>query len=51
MVFIHGGGFENGEASSYGDIGICENAVSLILSYGGVIPSYAYQKTKNKMDR
>ncbi|GMT03267.1 hypothetical protein PENTCL1PPCAC_25441, partial [Pristionchus entomophagus] len=26
--FIHGGGFVNGEASSYGDIGICENIVT-----------------------
>ncbi|KAF8371303.1 hypothetical protein PRIPAC_77732 [Pristionchus pacificus] len=28
MVFIHGGAFVFGEASSYGDIGICENIVS-----------------------
>ncbi|GMS90534.1 hypothetical protein PENTCL1PPCAC_12709, partial [Pristionchus entomophagus] len=28
MVFIHGGGFANGEASAYGDIGICENVVT-----------------------
>ncbi|KAF8354654.1 hypothetical protein PRIPAC_96277, partial [Pristionchus pacificus] len=28
MVFIHGGGYINGEAKSYGDIGICENVVT-----------------------
>lgn len=28
MVFIHGGAFVIGDASSYGDIGICENIVS-----------------------
>ncbi|KAF8381070.1 hypothetical protein PRIPAC_70212 [Pristionchus pacificus] len=28
MVFIHGGAFVMGDASSYGDIGICENIVS-----------------------
>ncbi|KAF8376189.1 hypothetical protein PRIPAC_82618 [Pristionchus pacificus] len=28
MMFIHGGLYLNGEASSYGDIGICENIVS-----------------------
>ncbi|KAF8354911.1 hypothetical protein PRIPAC_96534 [Pristionchus pacificus] len=28
MVFIHGGAFVFGEASSYGDIGICENIAS-----------------------
>ncbi|GMT23235.1 hypothetical protein PFISCL1PPCAC_14532 [Pristionchus fissidentatus] len=28
MVFIHGGAFVSGEASSYGDINICENIVS-----------------------
>lgn len=30
MVFIHGGGYINGEAKSYGDIGICENVVCII---------------------
>ncbi|GMS94685.1 hypothetical protein PENTCL1PPCAC_16860, partial [Pristionchus entomophagus] len=28
MLFIHGGGFECGEAKTYGDIGICENIVT-----------------------
>ncbi|GMR55604.1 hypothetical protein PMAYCL1PPCAC_25799, partial [Pristionchus mayeri] len=28
MVFIHGGGYVNGEASAYGDIGVCENVIT-----------------------
>ncbi|GMR45753.1 hypothetical protein PMAYCL1PPCAC_15948, partial [Pristionchus mayeri] len=28
MIFIHGGGFECGEAKTYGDEGICENIVT-----------------------
>ncbi|GMR52748.1 hypothetical protein PMAYCL1PPCAC_22943 [Pristionchus mayeri] len=28
MMFLHGGGFEEGDTNTYGDINICENIVS-----------------------